>query len=270
MKSMLSLYVALGLTKGQLFGVDCEPRNVVYVDRENPDTIVKSRANRMGLKELDNENNLWYWGMWHQTPSPPFATDSLYLRLAEEIEKPVFVFDSLMRFHSKDENDAGQMSVITMAFRELCARGATVILLHHKGKARLEGPTTPFRGSSEISAACDIGYSVDKKLPPEGSGQNVIIELNCFKNRFEEEKSLKFKFHDDAVGRRFEPMDFNPRMLDKDAETIKAFVMTKPGLSASQYSGLTKINLTKTSKILTEDIYKFEDAFGGRKYYLKS
>jgi hypothetical protein len=253
MKSMLAMFLGLHLSRGYIFGTECEPRNVIYVDRENPDTLVRSRADRMNLELLGTENNLWYWGMWHQTPPPPFVMDDLYIKLVEGIERPVIIFDSLMRFHNKDENDAGQMSLVTMAFRDLCAKGATVVLLHHKGKPKLEGPTTPYRGSSEISAACDIGYSVSKK-----HDKVITLELECFKNRFEEEKTLTFKFCDDALGRRFEPT--NGAALPKadvDVAILKFFIETNGGLGAAELANKSKIGINRVRDILASGIDKW-------------
>src|SRR5439155_25835281 len=59
------------------------------------------------------------------------------------------VFDSLLRFHSADENSATEMKVAMGCLRDLVTAGATVVVLHHRSKSE----TSTYRGSSDILKA---------------------------------------------------------------------------------------------------------------------
>src|SRR5204863_9522727 len=116
---------------------------------------------------------LHHWGLWVST-QPPVVESGTYLKLARKYH-PVFIFDSLIRFHDGDENSATDMKRPTHAFRQLCSAGATVIVLHHRGKRGIEGgKSSPYRGSSEIAGACDLAFSVTKEKM-EGGVQPLLI-----------------------------------------------------------------------------------------------
>lgn len=217
MKSYFMLQVACGLAQGQLFGVQCLPRNVVYVDKENPASMVLDRAQHMGLKD---ESRLTYWGMWCDMQPADVQFTSTYLAMAKEL-KPLFVFDSLVRFHSGDENDAGHMAQVSRHFRALTAVGATVVLLHHKGKPTFDGRGSPYRGSSEIAGSCDIGHGLTKVQ--EGGGQ--MLTFKCFKNRFEEEKEIKFFF--DKHRKIFVPTE--TPVISHDEQIVLSAIKAEPG-----------------------------------------
>ena len=238
MKSMLMLSFAIGLSQGKLWDTEIAAKPVIYVDRENPLSLVKHRALTLGLSE--QEPNFKYWGLWNEC-EPPMLGDPMYLKLAAFL-KPVMIFDSLIRFHKGDENDAKEMALATTHLRELAAAGATVILLHHKGKPNFEGTTSPYRGSSEIAGACDIGHSIVKRKDQHGT----LLVIKSFKNRFEEEKELSFHFDD--TSKQFIPNELP--ILNRDEQHLLQTVIETPGKRANILAGLTRFSETKTNAIL--------------------
>jgi hypothetical protein len=128
------------------------------------------------------------------------------------------------------------------AFRSLVALGATVIILHHKGKARSEGPTPPYRGSSEIAAACDIGFSIEKKKSKIG----YDLILDCFKSRFNPEAQLKFHF--DAERKLILPSELP--IMNTDEQKLYDAIQKAPGFRGAVYSTMTGINENSTSSLL--------------------
>ena len=262
MKSMLAFYMALGLSNGNLFGSPSQTRPVIYVDRENPDVIVKQRFDNFKVEKADN---LWYWGMWYQHIEPPFAISTIYEDFVKQIqdksgERPVIIFDSLVRFHNQDENDAGAMSKVTSAFRKLTAIGATVVVLHHKGKPKTDGPTSPYRGTSEIAGACDIAYSITKA--------HNTLDLQCFKNRFEEEKGMKVQFNVTENGALFVPDNIIEHKQagisipnePVEVTILKHLIKKAPGINVQQLIDKSKIGQHKCRDILSsgKDIYWLE------------
>jgi len=106
--------------------------------------------------------------------------------------------DSLIRFHKSDENSSNEMSNVMDAAKALTKRGASVVLLHHKGKSEAS-----YRGSSEILAGCDIMYSLsydneEKMLRLKAVKHRYLPEFSiCMKLLEDEEGHLKFKISDD-------------------------------------------------------------------------
>ena len=101
--------------------------------------------------------------------------DGRLLKMASA-DKPLIVFDSLIRFHEADENDASEMCTVMAHARALAAAGATVLILHHKPKSQ----EVRYRGSSDILAGVDMAYTLEAD-----QGQ---LKLNRFKNRFGAER----------------------------------------------------------------------------------
>jgi hypothetical protein len=117
--------------------------------------------------------------------------------------KPVIYIDPLNAFHSREENSATQMREVTNFVKQLRWAGATVVIIHHQGKAGVEGPKSPFRGSSELSAACDIGFLVEKRE----DGEDAILTVRSFKNRYGLPIKHRMKF--DSKAGLFIPLDAN-------------------------------------------------------------
>jgi hypothetical protein len=71
------------------------------------------------------------------------------------------IFDSLVRFHHANENDASEMSKVLGRLREIVNSGVGVLALHHHGKA-MSALELRARGSSDIVGICDVEYSLYK------------------------------------------------------------------------------------------------------------
>jgi hypothetical protein len=200
MKTLKAQNEARAISAGlEIYGTKARQRLCVYLDRENPLQLVQERFELLGVED---ESNLRYWGMWN-SDQPPMLDTSERLRLLEwaKAYKPVIFIDPLNAFHSKDENSATHMREVTTFIKQLRFAGATVVILHHQGKLGVEGPRSPFRGSSELSAACDIGYLVEKKE----DGENPIVTVSSFKNRMG--LPIKHSLRFDAKSGLFIPLD---------------------------------------------------------------
>ena len=251
MKSMLALHMAYGISKGtDLFGRETVQKHVVYIDKENPIGLIKERQSLLGITD---ESNLSYWGGWAMEVPVVLRTVHLmpelaYVKLSEKY-KPVLVFDSMIRFHSCEENDATAMSNVSAYFRSLCDRGATVIVLHHQGKAFLSG-RSPFRGSSEIEAGCDIAYSITKKK----AGESQTLDIECFKNRHAPETEFGLRF--DAENGLFLPQstDLEKARQHNQAQIqeIATLIQDNPGIAFDDIQAKTGIAEKKLREILNE------------------
>jgi len=137
--------------------------------------MVRQRLATLGVESLGSTR---IWGGW-LPDSPPAIGDVRVLQMARE-HRPLIIFDSLIRFHSAEENSATEMAEVMQNLRALANVGATVLVLHHKPKA--EG--AHYRGSSDIAGGVDTAFSVSRDR------QEGILKLECFKSRFVEEFSL--------------------------------------------------------------------------------
>jgi archaellum biogenesis ATPase FlaH len=161
------------VTGGEFLGRQAERRRVIYLDRENPLALVKQHL--FDLHILRNPE-LIYWGQWCEVPADGPASVSL-MELARA-EKPVLIFDSLIAFHTGDEQDASETRRFLQRFRNLAAAGATIILLHHIGKG---DNAKQYRGSTDIKASVDVAWLLEKL----GDSAGLLSELRLvpFKNR---------------------------------------------------------------------------------------
>ena len=179
-KSWLALDLARAVALGQDFAQlkGGAAREVLYIDRENGSNLIAHRRQVFGIPESPK---LRYWGRWVSLPFPGIGSKEL-MEYAEELQ-PLIVFDSLVRFHTSNENDNAEMAKVMDGFVGLARKGATVVVLHHAGKESEKN----FRGATEIEAAPDIACRIDRIA-------DRIIRIRQFKNRVAGERSFQFNW----------------------------------------------------------------------------
>jgi hypothetical protein len=102
--------------------------------------------------------------------------------------QPVVVIDSLAAFISGDENSASDMRAFMHGTRRLVDLGATVIVIHHDGKAE---SARDYRGSSDFKAAVDQAFHVSNISADARLGR---LSLRCFKSRYGFTGSLVYDY----------------------------------------------------------------------------
>jgi len=135
-----------------------KPGPVLLIDEETPRSFLRDRFQKMGIGKDLPLYILHFSGIQ--------IDRSIYLEaLIQKIReiKPVFVvFDSLIRFHSQNENEAGAMSRVMGAFRKIANEGVTVWIIHHHRKG--DGPLDQkARGSGDIVGGVDTEFSITEK-----------------------------------------------------------------------------------------------------------
>jgi KaiC/GvpD/RAD55 family RecA-like ATPase len=145
----------------------------LILDRENPLAVVADRLRRLGMEDGPG---MWIWGGWlrEQAPQP----DSPIVRRWAAETKGIIVVDSFSAFIEGDQNDAAIVRAFMHQLRRLADLGATVILIHHDGKAET---AKDYRGSSDFKAAIDQGYHVTN-IAADGGGLGKLL-LRPFKSR---------------------------------------------------------------------------------------
>jgi len=148
---------------------------VLVLDRENPRAAVAERLTRLGVAD---GQLLKYAGGWLASgvPSPGSASVVAWVRACDP--KPLVIVDSLAAFHGGDQNDAGEMRAFMQQCRTLADLGATVIIVHHDGKA---DSARDYRGSSDFKAAVDQAFHVSNY---GAEGKLGLVKLRPYKSRF--------------------------------------------------------------------------------------
>ena len=149
-----------------------KPGPVLLIDEETPRPFLRDRFEKMGIGKDLPLYILHFQGIQ--------IDRSIYLEaLIQKIReiKPVFiVFDSLIRFHSQNENEAGAMSQVMGAFRKIANEGVTVWIIHHHRKG--DGPLDQkARGSGDIVGGVDTEFSITEK--------DGILTFSSVKTRME-------------------------------------------------------------------------------------
>jgi RecA-family ATPase len=163
-KTWLAHAIAGAVAHGSEFlGRKAERRPVLYFDRENPLAVVKRNLDGLGIRP---SRDLHLWGGWHTEPAPGPDGDPRILEFARA-HGPLLIWDSLVRFHTGDEQSARDTSGFMNHFRKLADAGATLLLLHHTGKTKT---SQEYRGSSDFEAAVDMAYTPTRHSEGRNAG----------------------------------------------------------------------------------------------------
>lgn len=191
-KGMYKTYFAWGLAVSVCIGDNflgrrTKERRVLLIDRENPENVIKRRSYQLGAPE---ELYIWSSTINHNAPPPRMDNPrglAHYLRLSKLNQpNPVFIFDTLSQFHSREENSNTEMQLVMQNFKMLRDSGATVILLHHCGLPLAGDRPLKSRGASAIEDQSDNCYIMHKTA-------NRTVKLYCDKNRLEDVNTLTLK-----------------------------------------------------------------------------
>lgn len=161
-KTWLTLDIAKSVARGEPFleMFKTIQGGVLILDKENHMKHTQKRLAELGIRDdpihyiikndgffVDNERDL-----------------SNLLVMIEKLEIKLVIFDSLVRIHTGDENDAKQISKVNSIFRKITNKGVTVLFIHHNRKENIRSQSTPnsMRGSSDILAGLDCLLQVTK------------------------------------------------------------------------------------------------------------
>jgi len=153
-KTWLMLHIAECVALGnKTFGrFETQKANVLVVDEESGWRLIKTR---MQILQANPNTNVYFSSKLGFKVDRAGQMDSL-LMFVEEYQIGLVCFDSLVRFHSKEENAANQMAEVFESFNKLTKKEVTALILHHHRKETgAHIGTQSMRGSSDILAAVD-------------------------------------------------------------------------------------------------------------------
>jgi hypothetical protein len=174
-KSTIVLSMADAISRGKPFaGYRTQQRPVLYLDLENPLSTVVERMDRLGINDGPS---LKMWGGWCEEEPPEANCPIVREYVAACAMPPLIVVDSLISFFKGSENDSAEIRAHMHGYRQLAHLGATVLVLHHTGKA---DSSKEYRGSSDIKAAVDVAYHLVNLGDP---ARLSLLRLRAFKSR---------------------------------------------------------------------------------------
>ena len=194
-KSWVSMSLAVALAEGRDTWMGRKLQTggrVLYVDEENPVTLVPYRLKKLGLTPEGMQNMRFL----HQQGVRLDRHPEHLLEEALDYSPTLIVLDSLTRIHTKDENNAGEVSAlfndgIVPLVRQT---GANVLVLHHVNKTDSTSSFARSRGSSDISGVIDCGLDIR-------SSDTGALTMHHYKSRWVAEGArIHFKIEDTEDG----------------------------------------------------------------------
>ncbi len=134
---------------------------VLLIDEENGERLFQRRLKM--FKDIDGLN-IYILSLEKFKLSNSSVKELIIFCKKKEIG--LIVFDSLVRIHEGNENDAMDMSSVFGMLKQLNKVGITVIFTHHhrkQGALRSSNPSQDMRGSSDILAAVDCHIALERK-----------------------------------------------------------------------------------------------------------
>jgi hypothetical protein len=198
---------------------------VLILDRDNPISAIVERFDRLGIVD---DRMLKYWGGWRpeQAPQPD---DSEVVAWVKSCERwPLVIVDCMVAFHGGDENDAGETRAFMRRCRMLADLGATVVVIHHDGKA---DSAKDYRGSSDFKAAVDAAFHVSNFGV---AGCLGLIRLRCYKSRFGFGGELIYRYVDGRFLSERDP-DAPSRTV---TEQLTELLRNHQGINANDFEAL--------------------------------
>jgi hypothetical protein len=261
-KTYLGMAIAKAVAQGQPFAnLPVQQMKVFYLNRDNPRTIFMKRMCeelRLGPEDED----FAHWSLWHPKGEPPkFGQGSPILEALAKTYEPLFIVDSLSRFHTAEENSATEMGKVFEEIRRLNNFGATFLILHNLGKTKDRGP----RGSSSIADAVDM--LVEVAVRRGGSRpSDRLVSLTIEKDRAEgkEGTTLLFRPQNIICGRKTKLFRFREvtrpgeTQITDTAQDLLEYVKQHPGLNQSKLvKGFTEefgIAVNKSRRLLKDAV----------------
>lgn len=261
-KTWLAYFLAGSVAHGsQVFGKIAKKHKVVYIDGENPLFVVKDRLFKLGIAETAN---LKVWGRW-QADAPPGPNHPLILKYARS-ERPLLIWDSLVEFHTGDEQSSTETRAFMKQFRCLADLGATVLVLHHTGKA---DSAQEYRGSSDIEAAVDMAFL----LKTEHEDRKILdrLTLDPFKCRILPLKKRRLEYHEGNGFRLSElPAEAQRPAVPDPLSVVVEIVRQNPGLKQCEIverAKLHQISRNKVVAVLYAAPFRHEQGAGNTHHY---
>lgn len=167
-KSYCMLTIATAVANGEeIFGLKVEQMPVLYIDFENPVSVVADRIRKIG-----GSNNLLVWHLDNNPPPYHFDDDDKW-EIYKEFEPGLIIVDSLRSSHHLDENSSKDIGLLMERLKFIRGAASTIVLIHNENKAG------GYRGSTSLSDLVDqvLCYDCVERI-----GDNKEVDLEKTKS----------------------------------------------------------------------------------------
>lgn len=195
-KTWLLLDIAIAVASGDTLidTFDTTQTGVLMIDEESSEKLLQQR---LGLLNSGSDLPIYFKVCTDFKLDDAHISDVIKRCKKDNIK--LITFDSLVRIHDKNENDAVQMAEVFAKIRRFTQVGISVLIAHHNRKGgRGDNPSQEIRGSSDILAAVDCHLSLMMK---RDIGRKVL-QISQTKVRFSVELEpfeLEVVISDDSV-----------------------------------------------------------------------
>ena len=209
-KTWFALELAAMVSKGGILfdKFAASQTGVLFIDEENGERLLQQR-----LRKLMKVHDLPLFFLSYKNFRLSPKSVSKVIEVVDDNNIGTVIFDSLIRIHGADENDASKMAAVFNMLKEFRKKNITVLFTHHNRKQGFfKGDLAQsMRGSSDILASVDSHLALERKVKDD------YITVTQTKNRLEPE-SKPFK-----LGIRSEEQSFEFEYLGEvdEAQTKK-------------------------------------------------
>ena len=179
-KSMFMQYLGLCVSTGsKLFDTfDVKQGKVLHIDQEQSENQTSLRYSRIAKAMGVSDFNIERIYLKSRLDAVPDMMQLVEDRLVAKFKGyDLVLVDSLKKLSVVDENSSEIEKVCNLLKRAAERANCVIMLIHHKGKGKVEGRQSG-RGHSSIYDSCDVQIDLDHE-----SGDQEPFELECTKNR---------------------------------------------------------------------------------------
>lgn len=157
-KTWIALEIALKVAQGQkVFGqFSTQQAGVLIVDEESSERSLQKRIGKL-TSSFDIPVYCLSFSGFKLNPNPV----RVLIEKAILLGCKLIIFDSFLRIHDMDENDAKQMAKISDQMKEFKKNGLAVAFIHHHRK---QGANSNINLLQEMRGSSDIGAQIDGHL----------------------------------------------------------------------------------------------------------
>jgi hypothetical protein len=233
-KSLLSLGIGAAISRGIKFAeLKTTQAHVLYIDRERQK--LDHFRKRLRMMDATTGEAFKVWGRWISHGGPPLATDPSLLAWVKKHPRCLIIVDSQIAFlNGRKEESATDMRAFYDEWGELTKYGATILILHHVGKA--DGSIS--RGSSDIEAQ-DSLYFIERM------NKGVRLEklrITWQKGRTLLTEQLYLRFDDDGRGWSIDAdaVQRDASRADRKQDQLLKLIQENPDISKKQFEDLAQ------------------------------
>jgi len=218
-KTWIIMHLAAQVAAGEpVFGkLETTQSGVLFIDEESGERLLNER---LKILKITNKELPVYFSSLTQFKINKLGIEEI-IKESEDKDIKLVIFDSLVRIHKSEENDAVSMAHVFSLMKQLNKNGISVLFTHHHRKGQAGGgynSSQEMRGSSDILAAVDAHIAIKRKedyLILEQTKMRYCPEFEPFKlNIIEDDDLMSFEYGDNVQIKQSKKDDIHSAIMD--------------------------------------------------------